>query len=62
MQGGKPWGVSARSSMRKSYRRTRDSETTKLDVTQHVGLHGGVANNADFMKIIGDKATIAAAR
>jgi hypothetical protein len=34
----------------------------KLDVTQHVGLHGGVANNADFMKIIGDKATIAAAR
>jgi glyoxylase-like metal-dependent hydrolase (beta-lactamase superfamily II) len=34
----------------------------KLDVTQHVGLHGGVASNADFMKIIGDKVTTPAAR
>jgi hypothetical protein len=24
---------------------------------QHVGLHGGLAGNADFMKIVGDKAT-----
>ena len=34
----------------------------KLDVTQHVGLHGGSASNADFMKIIGDKDTTSAAR
>ena len=34
----------------------------KLDVTQHVGLHGGVASNADFIKIIGDKATTSAVR
>ena len=34
----------------------------KLDVTQHVGLHGGFGSNADFMKIIGDKATTSAAR
>ena len=34
----------------------------KLDVTQHVGLHGGLASNADFMKTIGDKATTAASR
>jgi hypothetical protein len=32
----------------------------KLDVTQHVGLHGGVASNADFMKIIGDKVSASA--
>ena len=29
----------------------------KLEVAQHVGLHGGVAGNADFMKIAGEKAT-----
>ena len=34
----------------------------KLDVTQHVGLHGGIAGNADFMKIVGDKAITSAAR
>ena len=34
----------------------------KLDVTQHVGLHGGLASNADFIKIVGDKATTSAAR
>jgi len=34
----------------------------KLDVTQHVGLHGGIAGNADFMKIVGNKAITSAAR
>ena len=34
----------------------------KLDVTQHVGLQGGIASSADFMKIVGDKATTSAAR
>jgi hypothetical protein len=29
----------------------------KLDVAQHVGLHGGLASNADFLKILGDKAS-----
>jgi hypothetical protein len=34
----------------------------KLDVTEHVGLHGNVASNADFLKIIGDKATTSVVR
>jgi len=30
--------------------------------TQHVGLHGEIASNADFMKIVGDKAATSATR
>jgi len=28
----------------------------KLDVAQHVGLHGSISSNGDFLKILGDKA------
>ena len=34
----------------------------ELDVTQQVGLHGSTSSNADFLKIIGDKASTSAAR